>query len=175
MVPHKRIQIQPKQLIVSFGLQTINSILFFENVIQCAVQLPRSVHGRWVRHIMRIASHCVLMDGSCAYNRNPPFPSLCTPCHGSPRHAVFTLTSTVVKFADDYAFFLSPFLDLPVRQDPRNDIHLQVLNVLRCWFQEYRYRTQRYQCHRYSATLLRRFVGTILRLVETLKKMCKSK
>jgi len=77
------------------------------------MQLPRSAHGLRVRHIMRIASHCVPMDGLCAYNRNPPFPSLCTPCRGSPRHAVFTLTSAVVKFADDYVFFSLPFWTLP--------------------------------------------------------------
>jgi len=137
------------------------------------MQLPRSAHGLRVRHIMRIASHCVPMDELCAYNRNPPFPSLCTPCRGSPRRAVFTLTSAVVKFADDYVFFLSPFLD-PPSYGKTLDTHLRVPNVPRCWFEEYRYRTQRYQCHRYhSATLLRRFIYTILRLGETLEKMCK--
>lgn len=100
-------------------MQTINLILCFENVIWCAAQLPRDVHGRRVRHVMRIASHCVPMDGPCAYNTNSPFPSLYTPCRGSPRHAVFTLTNAVVKFANDYAFF---FLSLSepslVRQRP---------------------------------------------------------
>lgn len=61
-------------------------------------------------------------------------------------------------------FFLSLSESSLVRQSPRSDTHLQVPNVLRCWFEEYRYRTQRYQCHRYrSATLLKRFLCTILR------------
>lgn len=125
---------------------------------------------------MRIASHCVPMDGPCAYNTNPPFPSLRTPCRGSPGHAVFTLTSAVVKFANDYASFsLLPSGSSPVRTaKPLKRYPLASSErTLRYWFKEYRYCVQRYQCHRYRSVTLLRKNSSVQYCDETLEKMCK--
>lgn len=111
--------------------KVINSILFYQLENVTWMQLPRllhprrGVHGHRLRHVMRIASHCVSMDApSVVYTRRTRRFLRYVPRQS----AVFTLTSAVVKFANDYAFFHSLFRS---SKDPRNDPYLRVLSAHR--------------------------------------------